>query len=350
MDDAKKGNDIIPMGYGDFLRTLKARIQTAKTKAALSVNREMILLYWEIGRDILERQAHLGWGTKVIDQLSKDLRHAFAEVKGFSVRNLKYMRTFAEEFPDHAIVQQPVAQIPWGHIVRLLDKVKVPEKRLWYIQKTIENGWSRTVLVHQIETDLYGRQATPEKTTNFAAALSLPQSDLVQQTIKDAYIFDFLSLGKEAHERDLERGLIDRIRDFMLELGAGFAFMGSQYHLEVGGQDFYIDLLFYHHRLRCLVALDLKMGDFKPEYTGKMNFYLSALDDLVRHPNDQPSVGMVLCKGKNRTVTEYALRDMSKPIGVSAYRLTETLPRELAESLPAPEALERLLSDDKGAA
>lgn len=306
----------------------------------------MILLYWEIGNAVLERQEERGWGAKVIDRLSRDLRDAFPDIRGFSVRNLKYMRAFAEAHPDDSIVQQLVAQIPWGHNVVLLDKVKDPEQRAWYVQQTLENGWSRAILVHQIETDLYGRQVAAAKITNFDLTLPPPQSDLAQQALKDPYLFDFLSLSKEAQERDLERGLLERIKDFLLELGAGFAFMGSQYHLEVGGQDFYVDLLFYHHRLRCLVAIDLKMGDFKPEYAGKMNFYLSALDDLVRHAEDAPSVGLVLCKGKNRTVAEYALRDMTKPIGVAEYRLTHTLPGNLARALPDPADLERLMEDE----
>ena len=338
-------------GYDAFLHDLKARIQAAQIKAALSVNREMILLYWEIGNAILGRQQQRGWGAKVIDRLSRDLRDAFPDIRGFSVRSLKYMRALAEAHPDDAIVQQLVAQIPWGHNVVLLDKVKDPDQRAWYIQQTLENGWSRAILIHQIESDLYGRQVAAAKITNFSFTLPRPQSDLAQQALKDPYVFDFLSLGKEAQERDLERGLLERIKDFLLELGAGFAFMGSQYHLEVGDQDFYVDLLFYHHRLRCLVAIDLKMGDFKPEYAGKMNFYLSALDDLVRHEHDAPSVGLVLCKGKNRTIAEYALRDMTKPIGVAEYRLTHTLPGNLAEALPDPADLERLMEDDpKGTA
>ena len=217
---------------------------------------------------------------------------------------------------------------------------------MWYVNQTIENGWSRNVLVHQIEGNLYGRQASTPKITNFTTTLPSPQSELVEQTIKDPYNFEFLTLEHTRKERDLERGLLDEIRKFLLELGTGFAFMGNQYHLEVGGDDFYIDLLFYHHELRCLVAIDLKTGHFKPEYAGKMNFYLSALDDLVRHADDQPSVGIVLCKSKNKTVAEYAIRDLSKPIGISEYRLTQTLPENLAEKLPSPDELERLIDDE----
>jgi len=334
-------------GYEEFLHDLKAHIRSAQIKAILSVNRELILLYWQIGRDILGHQKEKGWGAKVIDRLAVDLRHAFPEMRGFSSRNLKYMRALAEAYPDEKFVQQVVAQIPWGHNVRILDYVKESIQREWYMHQTIENGWSRAVLVHQIETDLYQRQAKTAKTTNFPATLPPSQSDLVQQTMKDPYVFDFLTLGKEAQERDLERALVEKIKDFLLELGVGFAFMGNQYHLEVGGQDYYIDLLFYHHRLRCLVAIDLKMEDFQPEFSGKMNFYLSALDERVRNPEDQPSVGIILCKGKNKTIAEYALRDMKKPMGVSEYRFTKKLPKDLVRELPAPRDLQKLMQEEK---
>ena len=334
-------------GYEDFLRDLKAHIRSAQTKAILSANRELILLYWQIGRDILRHQKDEGWGAKVIDRLAIDLRRAFPEMQGFSSRNLKYMRAFSEAYPEEQFVQQVAAQIPWFHNCLLLDKVKDTGQREWYIRQTIENGWSRAVLVHQIETDLYQRQVKTSKATNFPGALPSPQSDLVQQTLKDPYIFDFLTLGREAQERDLERALVERIKDFLLELGVGFAFMGNQYHLEVGGQDFYIDLLFYHHRLRCFVAIDLKMEDFQPEFSGKMNFYLSALDETIRNPEDQPSVGIILCKGKNRTIAEYALRDMKKPMGVSEYRFTKKLPKDLVKELPAPRDLQKLIEEEK---
>lgn len=336
----------LPEGYDGFLRKLKVRIQRAQVKAALAVNRELILLYWEIGKEIVERQEEAGWGSAVIDRLSNDLGIAFPDVSGFSRRNLYRMRALYLAYRDEPeVVPQAVAQIPWGHNAVLVEKLESNDERLWYARQTVENGWSRSVLVHQIETDLYTRQVEAPKTTNFSATLPPPQSDLAEQALKDPYVFDFLSLGKEAQERDLERGLLERIRDFLLELGAGFAFMGSQYHLEVGEQDYYIDLLFYHHRLRCLVAIDLKMDDFKPEYAGKMNFYLSALDDLVRHKADNPSLGIVLCKGKNRTVAEYALRDVAKPIGVAEYRLTHRLPEDLRGALPPAGALERVVAD-----
>ncbi|MCL5671406.1 MAG: PDDEXK nuclease domain-containing protein [Acidobacteria bacterium] len=324
--------------YESLLRDLRRRIQAAQLGAALSVNRELVLLYWSIGRDILTRQKQQGWGSKVIDRLAEDLRKAFPEMTGFSPRNLKYMRAFAGAWPEEPIVQQLVAQIPWGHIVRILDYAKLPTEREWYIRQTIQNGWSRNVLVHQIESGLYRRQG--KALTNFAKALPAPQSELAQQIIKDPYNFDFLSLGKEAQERELERGLIEHIRDFLLELGVGFAFVGSQYPLDVGGDEFRIDLLFYHLSLRCYVVLDLKMEDFKPEFAGKMNFYLSAVDDLLRHPSDQPTIGIILCKSKNRIVAEFALRDLNKPVGVSQYSLTASLPKQLQGSLPSAEELE----------
>ena len=333
------------VGYDDFLADLKERIRTAQVKAALSVNRELIALYYDVGRRIVERQEEANWGDGVIDQISTDLKAAFPDAKGFSRRNLYDMRSFFLAYRDAGdFVQQPVAQIPWGHNLALMRKVEGPNERAWYAAQTIEHGWSRAVLLAQIETGLYGRQVAAAKTTNFSKTLPPPQSDLAESVLKDPYVFGFLTLAEDAKERDLERGLIERVREFLMELGAGFAFLGSQYHLEVGGQDYYVDLLFYHHRLRCLVAIDLKMDDFTPEYAGKMNFYLSALDDLVRHEQDEPSIGIVLCRGKNGTVAEYALRDMKKPIGVSEWRLTHALPGELQGALPSADKLERLIS------
>jgi predicted nuclease of restriction endonuclease-like (RecB) superfamily len=286
--------ELIGEEYAEFLREIKERIRSTQVRAALNVNRELVLLYWQLGREILTRQQKDGWGAKVIERLSRDLRAAFPEMKGLSRTNLLYMQAFARAYPDEAIVQQLVGQIPWGHNVRILDALDDPIRREWYIRQTIQNGWSRNVLVHQIESRLFERQG--KAVTNFTQTLPAPQSELAQQVLKDPYNFDFLSLDKEAHERDLERGLVEQIRAFLLELGVGFAFVGSQYHLEVGGQDFYIDLLFYHLQLRCFVVIDLKATPFQPEYAGKMNFYLSAVDDLLRHPTDQPSIGVILCK------------------------------------------------------
>lgn len=329
-------------GYDEFLLDLKSRIQSAQIKAAGSVNRELVTLYWNIGREILQRQTAQGWGAKVIDRLARDLRAAFPDMKGFSPRNIKYMRAFADAYSEEQFVQQVAAQIPWFHHCVLLDKVKKPSEREWYIRQTVENGWSRNVLVLQIESGLYRRKG--KAVTNFDRTLPAPQSDLAHQLLKDPYNFDFLTLDSEARERDLERELLTHIRQFLLELGVGFAFVGSQYHLEVGGDDFYIDLLFYHLRLRCFVVIDLKMKKFTPADAGQMNFYLSAVDDLLRHNDDQPSVGLILCKEDNRVVAEYALRDMSKPIGVSAFQITESLPENLQSSLPTIEELESELS------
>lgn len=329
-------------GYDELLRDLKTRIAQAQVRAALAVNRELVVLYWSIGRDILVRQQQQGWGAKVIERLAKDLRRAFPEMKGFSRTNLLYMRAFAAAYPDEQFVQQVAGQIPWFHNCKLLDKVKDPPEREWYIRQTIQHGWSRAVLEMQIETNLYRRQG--KATTNFERTLPAPQSDLARQLLKDPYNFDFLTLGEEAHERDLERGLVEHIREFLLELGVGFAFVGSQYHMEIGDQDFYLDLLFYHLRLRAYVVIELKMTAFKPEYAGKMNFYLSAVDDLLRHEQDQPSIGLILCKTKNKVVAEYALRDTRKPIGVSSFQLTESLPEKLQGSLPTIEELEAELS------
>jgi predicted nuclease of restriction endonuclease-like (RecB) superfamily len=327
-----------PDGYAEFLHTLTERIQSAQVRAALAVNHELVRLYWQIGRDILTRQEQRGWGAKVIDQLAADLRRAFPEMQGFSPRNLKYMRAFAAAWPDEAIVQQLAAQIPWFHNCILLDKLKDPTERAWYVHQTIAQGWSRNVLVHQIESGLYRRQG--QALTNFDRTLPAPQSDLAQQLLKDPYNFDFLTLSADARERDLERGLLAHLRDFLLELGVGFAFVGSQYPLAVAGEEYPVDLLFYHLKLRCFVVAELKMGRFEPEYVGKMNFYLSAVDDLLRHPDDGPSIGLILCKTKNEVIAEYALRDTSKPIGVSAYQLTTSLPAPLQASLPTIEDLE----------
>jgi predicted nuclease of restriction endonuclease-like (RecB) superfamily len=337
----------LPKDYESFLKGLKDRVRAAQLRAALSVNRELVLLYWRTGRDILERQHQAGWGAKVIERLARDLHTEFPAIKGFSRTNLLYMRAFAEAWPDESFVQQVVGQIPWGHNLRILDCVKNASEREWYVRATIQNGWSRDVLIHQIESGLYKRQG--KALTNFTRTLPAPQSELAQQIVKDPYNFDFLTLAPEARERELELGLLERLRDFLLELGVGFSFVGSQYPLEVGGQDFRIDLLFYHLKLRAFVVLDLKFGDFQPEFTGKMNFYLSAVDDLLRHPDDQASIGIILCKSKNKIVAEYALRDLGKPVGVSEYRLTAALPNNLEGSLPTVDDLEAQLREKRRA-
>jgi len=333
--------------YQDLLARLKNQIRTAQVRAAVAVNQELVLLYWGIGREILERQASEGWGSKVVDRLAHDLRAEFSDMKGLSRTNLLYMRSFAETWPDESIVQQVVGRIPWGHNVRLLDMVKDREERLWYANAAIANGWSRNILVLQIESGLFRRQG--KAITNFEATLPAPQSDLAQQLIKDPYNFDFLTLTSEAQERDLERGLLKHLRQFLIELGTGFAFVGSQVPLEVGGEAFKIDLLFYHLKLRCFCVIDLKMTPFKPEYAGKMNFYLSAVDDMLRHPDDQPSIGLILCKTKNRIIAEYALRNTATPMGISEFKHLEKLPEQLKGTLPTIEEIEAELGKSEQA-
>lgn len=324
--------------YEAFLRDLKERIRDAQLRAAIAVNRELVLLYWRIGHEILTRQQQQGWGAKVIDRLAKDLKQEFPEMQGFSPRNLKYMRAFAEAYLDEPIVQQAAAQIPWFHNCVLLDKVKDPVQRLWYIQQTIEQGWSRNVLVLQIESGLYQRQGSA--VTNFEQVLPKPQSDLVQQIIKSPYNFDFLCLGDERSERQLERALIDHIRDFLLELGVGFAFLGSQYPIEVSGKEYRLDLLFYHVQLHCYIVIDLKTGEFEPEFSGKMNFYVAAVDNLLRSPKEEATIGIILCKTKDKTTVEFALQGIQKPIGVATFQLNRDLPESLKGSLPTAEQLE----------
>lgn len=337
-------NPLSPDNYRRFLQSLKDRIRSAQVKAALAVNQELILLYWQIGREILDRQQQEGWGTKVIDRLAKDLKRDFPDMTGFSARNLKYMRAFADAYPNGQLVQQVLSQIPWGHNVRLLDALKDPEERLWYARQTIEHGWSRNVLLMQIEQGLHKQRAA---VTNFERTLPPDQSDLAKNLLKDPYNFDFLTLAADAQERDLEQSLLSHIRDFLLELGVGFAFVGSQHPIQVGSKDYAIDLLFYHLKLRCFVVIDLKLGEFEPEFSGKMNFLVSAVDDLLRHPDDQPTIGMILCKSNDATVAEYALRDVNKPIGVATHQLGRNLPDNLQGTLPTVQELEQQLDKAK---
>lgn len=357
----------LPNGYPEFLEEVKLRIHSAQIKASLSASREMILLYWDIGKSIVERQTREGWGKAVVERLGVDLQKEFPGVSGFSVGNLWRMRAFyisytvdtrklaqtAQNLGGQILAQlareldsrsmPPILlQIPWFHNVVLIEKIKDPLERLWYAHQTVEHGWSRSVLVLQIESSLYERQV--KAVTNFKHTLPPPQSDLAQEAIKDPYTFDFLTLAEGAHERQLEEGLLAHIQKFLLELGVGFAFVGRQVHLEVEGDDFYIDLLFYHLRLRCFVVIELKNTPFKPEYAGKMNFYLSAVDEHLRHKDDQPSVGIILCKSRKRLVAEYALRDTHKPIGVSAFKLTKALPEKLKGTLPTIKELEAELA------
>ncbi|CDI01038.1 conserved hypothetical protein [Candidatus Competibacter denitrificans Run_A_D11] len=342
MNDLPAGLMSPPDGYADWLADLKERIHTAQQRATLAVNRELVLLYWQIGRDILARQAEQGWGAKVIERLANDLRAAFPDMKGFSPRNLKYMRAFAEAWPDAEFVQQAAAQSPWFHLCTLIDKLKTRDERNWYLSKAIEHNWSRNILVMQIETRLLER--TGKAVTNFTASLPKPQSDLARESLKDPYRFDFLGLTDKAQEREIENALVKHVTEFLLELGAGFAFVGRQVLLDVGGDEFFIDLLFYHLKLRCYVVIELKGGKFKPEHLGQLKFYLTAVDAQIKHPQDGPTIGLLLCKSKNKVVAEYALRDNTQPIGVAEYQLLASLPPELQTSLPSIEQIERELT------
>lgn len=324
--------------YLSIIENIKAEIGNAQFKAAVSVNRELVILYYNIGLIINENKT---WGNKFIENLARDIKLAFPNSTGYSVRNLKYMAKLAAEYPDREFVQQTVAQLPWGHNVVLLDKVADISARKWYIEKCAENGWSRNVLVHQIENGLYERQAIAEKISNFENRLPAPQSELAIQTMKDPYIFDFIPFKEDMLERDIENALVKEITALLLELGTGFAFLGNQYHLNVGGDDFYIDLLFYNLNLRSYVVIELKAGDFKPEYAGQLNFYLSAVDGILKKDTDNPSIGLLLCKSKNNLVAEYSLKDMSKPIGISEYKITNTLPEELEKQLPSVEDIQK---------
>ncbi|MGJ3251046.1 MAG: PDDEXK nuclease domain-containing protein [Elainellaceae cyanobacterium] len=324
--------------YAAFLNGLKGRIRRAQIQASLAVNRELVVLYWQIGREILGRQVKEGWGSKVIERLARDLKDTFPDMTGLSARNLKYMRAFAEAYTDQAIVQRDVAQLPWRHNIALLEKLKDYEQRLWYAQKAYENGWSRDILVMQIETGLFQRQGGA--ITNFERTLPPEQSDLSRQLLKDPYHFEFLSLEEAAQEKDLERGLLKHIRDFLMELGVGFAFLGSQYPIVVDDKEYRLDLLFYHTQLHCYVVIDLKMGEFEPEYSGKMNFYVEAVNRLLRSGIDQPTIGIVLCRSKRHTVVEFALGSVRNPIGVATYKLREDLPADLRDCLPTAEQLE----------
>lgn len=332
-----------PAGYAEWLFDLKSRIHSAQQRATLAVNRELVVLYWQIGSEILARQAQQGWGARVVDRLAQDLRNAFPDMKGFSPRNLKYMRAFAQAWPEAEFVQQAAAQLPWFHLCTLIDKLKTREERDWYLAQTIEHGWSRNILVIQIETRLKDR--TGAALSNFATHLPKPQSELARESLKDPYRLDFLGLGKEAEERDIEAALVRHITQFLLELGAGFAYVGRQVHVEVGGDDFFVDLLFYHLKLRCYVVIEIKAGKFKPEHLGQLSFYMTAVDKQIKQEQDAATIGLLLCKSKNKVVAEYALHDSSRPMGIAEYQLVESLPAQLQTSLPSIERLEQELAD-----
>jgi predicted nuclease of restriction endonuclease-like (RecB) superfamily len=324
--------------YLNIVESIKQEIRTAQYRATVSVNRELLVLYHSIGEVINE---HKTWGNRFVENLAADIKISFPDATGYSVRNLKYMAKFALRFPDKEIVHAALAQITWYHHIALMDKVKSADEHIWYAEQVAKNGWSRNVLVHQIESGLYQRQVLAEKVSNFESRLPSPQSELAVQTMKDPYIFDFIPFKEDMVERDIEQALVKDVTKLLLELGTGFAFLGNQYHLNVGGDDFYIDLLFYNLNLRCYVVIELKTGEFKPEYAGQLNFYLSAVDGILKKEQDNPSIGLLLCKSKNDLVAEYSLKDMSKPIGVSAYQITSNLPEELKRQLPSVEDIQK---------
>jgi predicted nuclease of restriction endonuclease-like (RecB) superfamily len=371
------------MTYQELLKDIKGRIRQAQVKAAMSANAEMLMLYWDIGRMIDERQNEEGWGSGVIPRLANDIKNELTDIKGFSVRNLGRMVSFYREYKELAILPTPLAKlpdtdsqilpttlaqipqdasasespilptalaklrnafsdnilrIPWSFHVAIIESIKDNSTRLWYVQQAIEHGWTYNHLVSMIKSKAHARQG--KATTNFVARLPAAQSALADELLKDPYIFDFLTLEEPFHENELEANLIQHLEKFLMELGAGFAFMGRQYHVEVGEHDFYIDLLFYHHKLRSFIVIELKKGAFKPEYAGKLNFYCAVVDDVLRHPQDNPTIGLILCQTKDRVLAEYALRTSQQPIGVSAYDLTRALPDELKSSLPSIEEIE----------
>lgn len=344
MSDIPAGLSAPPEGYGEWLDALKRQIRSAQHRATVAVNHELVQLYWQIGNDILARQAEQGWGAKVIERLANDLRTAFPDSKGFSRANLMYMRAFAEAWPDFAIVQQLVGQLPWGHNLVLLTRLKHAQQRLAYAKGALAHGWSRNMLNIHIETHLLERSGAA--VTNFDISLPPEQSDMARESLKDPYRFDFLGLGREAQERDIERALVKHVTEFLLELGAGFAFVGRQVVLDVGGDEFFVDLLFYHLKLRCYVVIELKAGKFKPEHLGQLGFYMTAVDRQVKAEHDNATIGLLLCKSKNKIVAEYALGDKSQPMGIAEYKLLESLPAELQHSLPSIEQIERELAGE----
>ncbi|MCC8462274.1 MAG: PDDEXK nuclease domain-containing protein [Rickettsia endosymbiont of Ecitomorpha arachnoides] len=329
--------------YTDLIKNLKQEISKARIRAHLAVNKELIVLYWNIGKLILERQNKEKWGSKVIQNISDDLRKEFPEMKGLSYQNLSYMRQFFVEYNNDQILQQAVGEIPWSHNIYIFSKLKNINQRIWYAQQTIENGWSRNVLSLQIKSNLYERSA--KGINNFSNTLPELQSDLARSIIKDPYNLEFLDIQGKIIERDLENKLINNIKNFLLELGQGFAFVGNQYHIELEGEDYYLDLVFYHIKLKCYVVIELKTGKFKAEYAGKLNFYLNLMDHKIKDNSDNPTIGLILCEEKQGITVEYAIEGIQKPIGVSQFKLTETLPKKLEKFLPTPQELAKLKSE-----
>jgi len=337
----------MPSGYQSFIARLKNQIKEERVKAVRSANTTMILLYWKIGRSILTQQESEGWGTKVIDRMSKDLKEAFPDMSGYSPRNLKYMRKFASAWQDEEIVQRTVAQIPWRSNITLLDKIKDPQLRMWYAKKTIEHGFGKDMLVFQIESQLHLREGNA--INNFKNSLPPMQSDLVNQSFKDPYIFDFIGNAEHIRERELEQVLVDHIQKFLLELGQGFAFVGRQVHLELGGSDFYLDLLFYNIKLKSYVVVELKSGDFNPGHISQLNMYLNVVNDTLCGEGDNQTIGMLLVKSKNKLVVEYSLSGYTNPIGVSNWEneIVKSLPDKIKNTLPTIEEIEKELDLDK---
>ena len=331
-----------PTGYPELLQELKSRIHAAQVRASFAVSRELVQLYWSIGREILVRQDAQGWGSKVVERLAHDLQTEFPGVEGFSSRSLKYMRAFAAAWPEEPIVQQLAAQLPWGHHMVLLDRLKTSIEREWYLRAAVEYGWSRNVLVLQIKSALHDREG--KALTNFQRTLPPPDSDLAGQILKDPDNFDFLTITEGAHEREIERGLLIHLRDLLLELGRGFAFVGSQVPLTVDERTFYIDLLFYHVRLHRFFVFELKVGTFEPEYAGKLSFYLSAVNRTMRTSLDEPSIGVLLCESRSGPIVEFSLENIDQPIGVSTYHVTRELPAPIQEELPTVEDLEEVVN------
>lgn len=336
----------LPGNYADFLKQIKQRVKTERLKAVLSANAAQILMYWDIGHDILQKQELAGWGAKVIDRLACDLKESFPEMNGFSARNLKYMRKFAEEWPEREIVQRTVAQITWRSNLTLLEKLKEQELRLWNAEQTIINGWSKNILAVQIETELHKRIG--QTANNFEVTLPPDDSDMANQIFKDPYLFDFLGTAEVRKEAELENKLIEHLEKFLLEIGQGFAFVGRQVHMEVGGDDFYIDLLFYHLKLRCYVVVELKAGKFCPGHVSQLTMYMNIVDDMLRHSDDKPTIGLLLVKEKNHTVAKYALSGNTKPIDVAEWeqQITESLPEDLKPSLPSIEEIEKEMDQE----
>ena len=331
--------------YFKFLNDLKNKIKQSQYQAYRTVNKELISLYWDIGKSIVEKQEKLGWGQKIIQQLAEDLQKEFPRNSGFSYANLDRMRKFHLSYKDNPKLAQLVREIPWGQNITILEKLKDNYQREYYLRMTIRSSWSRNILIHQIESKSFERFLTDKKSHNFDKTRPVKMLKKVKSTMKDSYLLDFLEISEDIKEKELERKLLENIKSFLLELGIGFTFIGNQYKIVLGENEYFIDLLFYHRHLRCLIAIDLKIGKFIPEYAGKMNFYLNLLDDKAKLQDENPSIGLILCKEKDNIVVEYALRNIKKPVGVAKYYLTRKLPAKLLKQLPSPAVIEDKLRE-----